>query len=92
MAGGHDMPQRDIGGGIWGESGVRRSHAAPTVTAGNGRATAKNDSLMKVLLQHGYAPCRPVRAISLAGLMVSACGSRVFPVAAGGRAALEFIP
>ena len=51
MARRHDVPQRDIGGGIGGEPGVRLSHAGPTVTAGRDRATAKNDTLMKVLFQ-----------------------------------------
>ena len=51
MARRHDVPQRDIGGGIGGEPGVRLSHAGQTVTAGRDRATAKNDSLMKVLFQ-----------------------------------------
>ena len=52
MAGGHDVPQRDIGGGVGGEAGVGWSHSGPTVAAGRGRATAKNDTLVKVLLQH----------------------------------------
>ena len=51
MARRHDVPQRDIGGGIGGEPGVRLSHAGQTVTAGRDRATAKNDTLMKVLFQ-----------------------------------------
>ncbi|HEX9556614.1 MAG TPA: hypothetical protein VF991_08980, partial [Reyranella sp.] len=64
----HDVPQRDIGGGIGGEPGVGLSHAGPTVTAGRDRATAKNDTLMKVLLQRsncslpefsGNFACRP---------------------------------
>ena len=40
-----------IGGGIGGEPGVGLSHAGPTVTAGRDRATAKSDTLMKVLFQ-----------------------------------------
>ena len=61
----HDVPQRDIGGGIGGEAGVGRSHAGPTVAAGRSRATAKNDSLMKVLLQPaGLRLRRPLPAIS----------------------------
>ena len=47
----HDVPQRDIGGGIGGEAGVGGSHAGPTVTAARDRATAKNDPMMKVLFQ-----------------------------------------
>jgi hypothetical protein len=51
MARRHNVPQRNIGGGIGGEPGVRLSHAGQTVTAGGDRATAKNDTLMKVLFQ-----------------------------------------
>jgi flavin reductase (DIM6/NTAB) family NADH-FMN oxidoreductase RutF len=51
MACPHDVPQRDIGGGIGDEPGVRLSHAGQTVTASRDRATAKNDTLMKVLFQ-----------------------------------------
>ena len=49
MAVGHDVPQRHIGRGVGGESSIEGRHAGPTVAAGKGRATAKNDSLMKVL-------------------------------------------
>jgi hypothetical protein len=51
MAFRHDVPQRDIGGGIGAEAGVEGSHAGPTVTAARDRATAKNDTMMKVLFQ-----------------------------------------
>jgi hypothetical protein len=47
----HNVPQRNIGGGIGAEACVGRSHAGQTVTGGRNRATAKNDSLMKVLFQ-----------------------------------------
>ena len=49
MAVGHDVAQRNIGRGRGGKSGIEGRHAGPTVAAGKGRATAKNDSLMKVL-------------------------------------------
>jgi hypothetical protein len=49
MAVGHDVAQRNVGRCRGGKSGIEGRHAAPTVAAGKGRATAKNDSLMKVL-------------------------------------------
>ena len=72
MAVGHDVAQRDIGRGRGGQSGIEGRHAGPTVAAGKGRATAKNDSLMKRFMTSLQAAlCRHFLPISLAGPMLS---------------------
>jgi hypothetical protein len=89
---GHDMAQRDVGGGRCGEACIGRRHAEATVAAAKGRATAINDGGMKLCDAPKLATGLHFAAISLAGPMVSTDVSALFPVAADGRAALESPP
>jgi hypothetical protein len=56
MAAGHDEPQGGVWSGVGAQPGLGRGgHIGPTVAAGWGRATAKNDTLVKVLWQSEVA-------------------------------------